>query len=116
MAVQLQVLQRKKEEKYIAPRVLQQILNYVETAVGHAQTWKILKNVYNDMLIYILFPLLCFSEDDKDLWEDDPQEFIRSKFDVFEDFISPNTAAQTVLHTACSKRKQGIFYRLPTLF
>ncbi|CBY39595.1 unnamed protein product [Oikopleura dioica] len=106
MAVQLQLLQRKKDEKYIAPRVLQQILNYVETAVGHAQTWKILKNVYSDMLIYILFPLLCFSEDDKDLWEDDPQEFIRSKFDVFEDFISPNTAAQTVLHTACSKRKQ----------
>lgn len=106
MSVELQLLQRKKDDKYIAPRVLQQILNYIETAVGHAQTWKILKNVYNDMLLYIIFPLLCFSDDDQDLWEDDPQEFIRSKFDVFEDFISPNTAAQTVLHTACSKRKQ----------
>lgn len=55
------------------------------------------------------------------MWDDDPHEYIRSKFDVFEDFISPNTgsndsfiktltflllAAQTVLHTACSKRKQ----------
>uniref|UniRef100_A0A8C9BL64 Uncharacterized protein n=1 Tax=Phocoena sinus TaxID=42100 RepID=A0A8C9BL64_PHOSS len=28
------------------------------------------------------------------------------KFDVFEDFISPTTAAQTLLFTACSKRKE----------
>ena len=46
------------------------------------------------------------SDDDQDLWDDDPHEYIRSKFDVFEDFISPNTAAAQVLHTACSKRKQ----------
>ena len=26
--------------------------------------------------------------------------------DVFEDFISPTTAAQTLLFTACSKRKE----------
>ena len=97
MLIQLQILKRKQDGQYVAPRVLQQILNYIETAVGHAHTWKILKNVYNDMLVVILFPLLCFTDDDQDLWDDDPQEFIRSKFDVFEDFISPNTAAQTVI-------------------
>ena len=96
MLIQLQILKQKQDGGYVAPRVLQQILNYIETAVGHAHTWKILKNVYNDMLVIILFPLLCFSDDDQDLWDDDPHEFIRSKFDVFEDFISPNTAARTV--------------------
>ena len=96
MMIQLQILKEKQDGKYVAPRVLQQILNYIETAVGHAHTWKTLKNVYHDMLVIILFPLLCFSDDDQDLWDDDPHEFIRSKFDVFEDFISPNTAAQTV--------------------
>ena len=120
---QLQVLKSKQEGQYIAPRVLQQILNYIETAIGHAHTWRILKNVYQEMLIVILFPLLCFrlyfknitfytlfqpslkedsnvkpvfyklkkSDDDQDLWDDDHHEYIRSKFDVFEDFISPNT-------------------------
>ena len=34
---------------------------------------------------------LIISDDDQDLWDDDPHEYIRSKFDVFEDFISPNT-------------------------
>ena len=36
-------------------------------------------------------PNQVFSDDDQDLWDDDPHEYIRSKFDVFEDFISPNT-------------------------
>ena len=57
---QLQLLKHKQEGKYVAPRVLQQILNYIETAIGHAHTWKILKNVYQEMLVVILFPLLCF--------------------------------------------------------
>lgn len=108
MMIQLNILKQKQDGLYVAPRVLQQILNYIETAVGHAHTWRILKDVYSDMLEIILFPLLCFSDDDQDLWDDDPHEFIRSKFDVFEDFISPNTAAQTVLYPC-------LLYRFPNL-
>ena len=52
-----------------------------------------------------MFPLLCYSEEDQELWETDPTEYIRVKFDVFEDYVSPVTAAQTLLHTVCKKRK-----------
>ena len=40
---------------------------------------------------------IIFSDDDQDLWDDDPHEYIRSKFDVFEDFISPNTGITQLL-------------------
>ena len=30
---------------------------------------------------------------------------VRVKFDIFEDFVSPVTAAQTLLHSVCKKRK-----------
>ena len=40
---------------------------------------------------------ILFSDDDQDLWDDDPHEYIRSKFDVFEDFISPNTGITQLL-------------------
>uniref|UniRef100_A0A2K5J3Q2 Exportin-2 central domain-containing protein n=1 Tax=Colobus angolensis palliatus TaxID=336983 RepID=A0A2K5J3Q2_COLAP len=43
---------------------------------------------------------------DEELWQEDPYEYIRPKYDVFEDFLSPTTAAQTLLFTACSKRKE----------
>ncbi|KAI2521343.1 hypothetical protein G5576_002923 [Homo sapiens] len=43
---------------------------------------------------------------DEELWEEDPYEYIRMKFDVSEDFISFATAAQKLLFTAHSKRKE----------
>lgn len=53
----------------------------------------------------ILFPLLCYTKEDEELWETDPQEYIRLKFDVFEDYVSPVSAARNLLHTTCKKRK-----------
>lgn len=53
----------------------------------------------------IIFPLLCITDEDEELWTSDPVEYIRVKFDVFEDYISPKVAAQTLLHTVCKKRK-----------
>ena len=54
----------------------------------------------------IVFPLMSYSEQDADMWDNDPYEYIRIKFDIFEDFVSPVTAAQTLLHSACKKRKE----------
>ncbi len=54
----------------------------------------------------VLFPLLCFSQEDQELWQEDPLEFIRTKFDIFEEFYSPVNAAETLLILACSKRKE----------
>ena len=48
---------------------------------------------------------MSYTEKDAELWETDPYEYIRVKFDIFEDFVSPITAAQTVLHSVCKKRK-----------
>jgi importin-7 len=100
----------------------------------------------------IVFPLMSYSEQDAEMWDTDPYEYIRIKFDIFEvrisgftltpnrsssfkfhilqervkfhngkwlfsyivkirmfyfiqDFVSPVTAAQTMLHSACKKRK-----------
>ena len=98
----------------------------------------------------VVFPLMCYTDSDEELWQEDPYEYIRMKFgewwrndtqdaswpwsldpirwscwwthgfseallmrhlpfffkDVFEDFISPTTAAQTLLFTSCNKRKE----------
>lgn len=83
---------------------------------------------------------MCYTDSDEELWQEDPYEYIRMKFgkslrrtarepqefhhsqclillyclhctDVFEDFISPTTAAQTLLFTACNKRKEVSAYK-----
>ncbi|CAB1339253.1 unnamed protein product [Coregonus sp. 'balchen'] len=104
--VLLKVLYQYKENQYVAPRVLQQTLNYINQGIAHAVTWKNLKPHIQGIIQDVVFPLMCYTDSDQELWEEDPYEYIRMKFDVFEDFISPTTAAQTLLFTSCNKRKE----------
>uniref|UniRef100_A0A667ZX16 Importin 7 n=1 Tax=Myripristis murdjan TaxID=586833 RepID=A0A667ZX16_9TELE len=104
--VLLKVLYQYKEKQYVAPRVLQQTLNYINQGIAHALTWKNLKPHIQGIIQDVVFPLMCYTDSDEELWQEDPYEYIRMKFDVFEDFISPTTAAQTLLFTSCNKRKE----------
>lgn len=105
LEVLLHLLDAYRNGKWLPPRVLQQTLNYVNQAVSHAHTWRLLKAHMLAIISDILFPLMSYSAGDEELWSVDPHEYIRVKFDVFEDFVSPVTAAQTLLHSACKKRK-----------
>uniref|UniRef100_I3MPV3 Importin N-terminal domain-containing protein n=1 Tax=Ictidomys tridecemlineatus TaxID=43179 RepID=I3MPV3_ICTTR len=53
----------------------------------------------------VIFSVMCYKDEDEELWQEDPYEYIRMKFDIFEDYASPTTAAQTLLYTAAKKRK-----------
>ncbi|GFS07829.1 importin-7, partial [Elysia marginata] len=88
--VLLKLLDGYRQKMYVAPRILQQTLNYVNQGISHAFSWKFIKPHMQD----------------EELWVNDPHEYIRIKYDVFEDFLSPVMAAQTVFHSATSKRKE----------
>lgn len=95
-----------RQKRYVSPRVLQQAVNYLNQGVSHAVSWKIMKPHLLVLIQDVVFPLVCHSDEDEELWQSDPVEYIRIKYDVFEEFFSPVTAAQTLLHTAVSKRKE----------
>ncbi|XP_023343856.1 importin-7 isoform X3 [Eurytemora carolleeae] len=99
-------LDQYRQKIYVSPRVMQQALNYINTAVSHSHSWKLIKPHMLQIIQDIVFPLMSYSEQDAELWDSDPYEYIRIKFDIFEDFVSPVTAAQTLLHSACKKRKE----------
>ncbi|XP_075230091.1 importin-7 msk [Lycorma delicatula] len=105
LEVLLKILDQYRRKTYISPRVIQQTLNYINQAVSHAHSWKFLKPHMFAVIQEVLFPLMSYSASDDELWNVDPHEYIRVKFDIFEDFISPVSAAQTLLHSACKKRK-----------
>lgn len=101
----LRILDQYRCKVYISPRVLQQTLSYIDICVSHAHSWKLLKPHMFAIIQDVLFPLMSYSEADEVLWNTDPHEYIRIKFDIFEDFVSPVTAAQTLLISCCKKRK-----------
>lgn len=106
LEVLLRLLDAYRNKAWLPPRVLQQTLNYLNQAVSHAHTWRLLKPHMPTIIQDVLFPLMSYSAEDEELWTVDPHEYIRVKFDVFEDFVSPVTAAQALLHSACKKRKE----------
>lgn len=103
--VLLKILDQYRRKIYVSPRVLQQSLNYINQGISHALSWKFLKPHMFTIIQDILFPIMSYTDADEELWDSNPYEYVRVKFDVFEDFVSPVTAAQTLLHSACKKRK-----------
>lgn len=55
----------------------------------------------------ILFPIMQYSEEDEDLYQNDTIEYIRRKFDIYDDYSTPVPAAQ-VLFLSCCKIRKGI--------
>ncbi|XP_048004501.1 importin-7 [Leguminivora glycinivorella] len=104
--VLLRVLDQYRNKVYVSPRVLQQTISYIDQCVSHSHSWKILKPNMFEIIKDVLFPLMSYSEADEELWNTDPHEYIRIKFDIFEDFVSPIIAAQTLLISCCKKRKE----------
>eukprot|EP00887_Chlorella_sp_A99_P003658 scaffold7.g3658.t1 len=66
-----------------------------------------LARLAQQLLLSVVFPLLCFNAEDAELWRDDPQEYVRKGYDVIEDIYSTKTAAMNFLHELCKARPKG---------
>lgn len=78
--------------------------NMPRCSVKLKTTWKLMKPHVPAIVGYFVFPMLCFSDDDAEMWEDDPVEYIRNKTDPMEDFKSPQHAAANLLMTLVRDR------------
>ncbi|XP_014366576.2 importin-7 [Papilio machaon] len=105
LEVLLRVLDQYRNKIYVSPRVLQLTISYIDQCVSHSHSWKLLKPHMFAIIQDVIFPLMSYSEADEELWNTDPHEYIRLKFDIFEDFLSPVSGAQTLLVSCCKKRK-----------
>ena len=43
--------------------------------------------IFQEIIEKIIFPLMSYTEKDAELWETDPYEYIRVKFDIFEGIL-----------------------------
>eukprot|EP00047_Mylnosiga_fluctuans_P003285 m.228397 g.228397 ORF g.228397 m.228397 type:complete len:1049 (+) comp11736_c0_seq1:40-3186(+) len=109
LKVVLDVLFSSSRGVYQSPRVVQQSLRFVSTAIEHSKTWLEIKPVFMDLVQAVIFPLLCQSDEDEELWEADPYEYVRVKFDPAEDFVNPVQAASNLFQELCSTRAKQTF-------
>uniref|UniRef100_A0A4W6EWK9 Importin 8 n=1 Tax=Lates calcarifer TaxID=8187 RepID=A0A4W6EWK9_LATCA len=100
--VLLKVVDQHRQKHYVTPRVLQQCLNYLNQGLSHSLTWKQMKPHMQTICQEVIFPLMCYKDEDEKLWQEDPYEYIRMKFSE----CSNTTAAQSLLCKAARKRKE----------
>ncbi|XP_054655846.1 importin-8 isoform X1 [Dunckerocampus dactyliophorus] len=104
--VLLKVVDQHRQRQYVAPRVLQQCLNYLNQGISHSLTWKQMKPHMQTICQEVIFPLMCYKDEDERLWQEDPFEYIHMKFNLYDDHALPATAAQSLLCNAARKRKE----------
>uniref|UniRef100_A0A8C4F2V0 Importin N-terminal domain-containing protein n=1 Tax=Dicentrarchus labrax TaxID=13489 RepID=A0A8C4F2V0_DICLA len=100
--VLLKVVDQHRQKQYVTPRVLQQCINYLNLGLSHSLTWKQMKPHMQAICQEVIFPLMCYKDEDEKLWQEDPYEYIRMKFSEY----SITTAAQSLLCKAARKRKE----------
>jgi importin-7 len=83
-----------------------QAISFLTEAVQHGVTYKVLKIHLQSLLFDAIFPLMCFKEEDKELWESDPEEFVRREFDCMMAFSDPRASAVHFLKKMVSLRSK----------
>ncbi|KAF5106010.1 hypothetical protein DV453_004295 [Geotrichum candidum] len=83
------------------------LLIFIEECINYKDTWAILKPHSKSIVTHVVFPLLCTTDEDIEIFETDPEEYIHKHIDVFDDNSSPDTAAINFLTTLVRKRTKS---------
>ncbi|KAG0768001.1 hypothetical protein G6F57_006285 [Rhizopus arrhizus] len=98
-----------KKEIWIPSKVLALTSCFFADCVKNKTTWLLLKPHVETLVAHFVFPQLCFSDEDQELWDEDPVEFVHKKVDPLEDFHSPQTNAMNFLIDLARDRKKHTF-------
>ncbi|EPS68871.1 hypothetical protein M569_05897, partial [Genlisea aurea] len=100
---------------YLPDRVINLILQYISNSISKNSMYNQLQPKLDDLLLKIIFPLMCFSDKDQILWDEDPHEYVRKGYDIIEDLYSPRTAAMDFVCELVRKRGKENLHKFASL-
>ncbi|XP_028801566.1 importin beta-like SAD2 [Neltuma alba] len=89
---------------YLPDRVINLILQYLSNSISKNSMYSLLQPRLDVLLFEIVFPLMCFNDNDQKLWDEDPHEYVRKGYDIIEDLYSPRTASMDFVSELVRKR------------
>ena len=108
----LQILELKRSGLYLPDQVTCGLLRFLSTSIRHSATWNLIAPYSLVLIRDIIFPMVCFSDEDLQVWTEDPQEYIRKEYDIFEEYHSPKASALDVLCTLAGTRSDETFSKI----
>ncbi|OEL35059.1 Importin beta-like SAD2 [Dichanthelium oligosanthes] len=100
----MQLLNAIRTGDYLPDRVINLVLQYLTNSVTKNSMYQMMQPQIDILLFEIIFPLMCFNDNDQKLWDEDPHEYVRKGYDIIEDLYSPRTAAMDFVSELVRKR------------
>ncbi|XP_066331549.1 importin beta-like SAD2 [Miscanthus floridulus] len=104
LACHMQLLNAIRSGDYLPDRVVNLVLQYLTNSVTKNSMYQMMQPQIDILLFEIIFPLMCFNDNDQKLWDEDPHEYVRKGYDIIEDLYSPRTAAMDFVSELVRKR------------
>ncbi|KAM0754334.1 ARM repeat-containing protein [Meredithblackwellia eburnea MCA 4105] len=104
----LRLVERIVAGEWVASKVKHHMIVFFEECVKPIATWTLLKPHVQTLVEKFLFPLVCLSEDDIELFTEEPADFARSHFGDFveESYANPTSTSLCFLTTLVDTRKK----------
>mmetsp|Transcript_3164 Transcript_3164/g.3583 ORF Transcript_3164/g.3583 Transcript_3164/m.3583 type:complete len:1068 (+) Transcript_3164:211-3414(+) len=98
--------------QFCTDRVIHLCLTYLDLAVELSATYKLLKPHLDFLLHQVCFPTMCLTEEDVDVFENDPHEFVHRQNSPLADFYDPRMSAITLVTDLVKHRGQDVTQNL----
>ncbi|PVH13582.1 uncharacterized protein CXQ87_001690 [Candidozyma duobushaemuli] len=92
--------------RWLPGTALYHLLEFLSHSVTQKESWSLVKPYFETIVSHLIYPLLCPSDETLELFEEDPNDYINSKLDAFDE-VAPDIAALGLLATLVSKRRKS---------
>ena len=86
-------------------KVQHEAIMALQYAIRYKDLWNLLKPQLDSIIPNYFVPLLKLSQDDQDIWEHDPIEYVHSRLSSWDDAIDVRSSATIFISEMCEKRK-----------
>jgi hypothetical protein len=94
-----------QKTRWIGSQCMFYMIEFISHCVTQKSTWLLIKPYFETLVSHFIYPLLCPTDDILETFDEDPHEYIHLRFDIQEEFDSPDMAALGLLATFAHKRK-----------
>lgn len=94
---------------WLSKASLSQIITFMDECVKPKIMWNHLKPHTENLTSHFIFPVLCQSDQDLELFDSDPSEYLHRKLNFYEQVSAPDVAAMNFLVTLTKNRKKETF-------
>ncbi|OAX84464.1 hypothetical protein ACJ72_01164 [Emergomyces africanus] len=95
--------------QWLSKPALSYTLVFLQDCVKPKMTWDHLKPHMDNLIQHLIFPVLCQSDEDIELFETDPSEYLHRKLNIYEEVSAPDVAATNFLIALTKSRKKQTF-------